>query len=30
VVTGLLFMSGTMPSISGWLLQSLPFLATIG
>ncbi len=30
VVTGLLFMTGTMPVLAGWLLQTFPVLGTIG
>lgn len=30
VVTGLLFMTGTMPVLAGWLLQTFPALGTIG
>jgi cytochrome c-type biogenesis protein len=30
VVTGLLFMTGTMPILAGWLLQTFPALGTIG
>jgi cytochrome c-type biogenesis protein len=30
VVTGVLFMTGAMPVIAGWLLQAVPALGTIG
>lgn len=30
VVTGILFMTGVMPLIAGWLLQTVPALGTIG
>jgi len=30
VVTGILFMTGVMPLIAGWLLQAVPALGTIG
>lgn len=30
VATGLLFMTGTMPLLAGWLLESFPALGTIG
>ncbi|NWG26423.1 MAG: cytochrome c biogenesis protein CcdA [Pseudorhodoplanes sp.] len=30
VVTGILFMTGAMPVIAGWLLQAVPVLGTIG
>ena len=30
VLTGLMFLSGAMPRISGWLLQTFPALGTIG
>lgn len=30
VVTGILFMTGAMPVIAGWLLQAVPALGTIG
>lgn len=30
VLTGVLFMTGTMPLLAGWLLQAIPALGTIG
>jgi len=30
VATGILFMTGTMPALAGWLLQTFPVLGTIG
>jgi len=30
VLTGIMFLTGTMQTVSSWLLEAFPFLANIG